>query len=113
METARRSNSFSQIEEERKHPGASGRSRSSWTDITLVGKPIPREVNRAELAKILGLTGDERAGEAVQKLDEMANATVLKLGAHGARGARLEEMEKIYHVPEGYPRGNYVRLRPA
>lgn len=99
------------LEEERKHPGASGAFTELLTDITLVGKLISREVNKAGLAKILGLTGETNVqGEAVQKLDEMANATVLKHVEHTGRVAALasEEMEKIYHVPEGYPRGNYV-----
>jgi len=58
------------LEEERKHPGASGAFTELLTDITLVGKLISREVNKAGLVDILGNIGRENIhGDQVKKLD--------------------------------------------
>ena len=47
------------IQEERKHPEASGEFTSLLSDIALAAKLINREVVRAGLVDILGYTGGE------------------------------------------------------
>lgn len=101
------------LEEERRFPGATGEFTALLNDIATVAKIISREVNKAGLADILGVTGRRNvSGEAVQKLDEFANETMLKiLGPTGRLvGMASEEMEDIYQIPEPYPKGKYVLL---
>ena len=80
-------------------------------ELTLAGKIIAREVNKAGLAVTMGLTGRTNVhGEAVQKLDEFANSTILKTTDHTGHlaGMASEEMEDIYHIPDKHPRGDYI-----
>lgn len=67
------------IDEERKHPSATGQLSDLLADIALACKLISLEVNRAGLIDILGYTGDENVhGEKVKKLDEFAHNTLVK-----------------------------------
>ena len=62
------------IENERKVTEASGDFSQLLRDIGLAAKIVNREVNKAGLVNILGLTGEENVqGESVQKLDIFAN----------------------------------------
>ncbi len=48
-------------------------------DVAAVGKTISREVNKAGLVELLGLTGEVNVqGEEVKKLDDYANDTIIK-----------------------------------
>ena len=99
------------IEEQRKYPKATGAFTELLTALTTAAKIIAREVNKAGLAEILGITGRVNVhGEAVQKLDEFANATIIKTVDHTGHlaGMASEEMESIYHIPEKHPLGNYI-----
>ena len=99
------------IEEERQHPEATGEFTGLLTDLTSAAKIISRDVNKAGLAEVMGLTGRTNIhGEAVQKLDEFANATVIRTTDHTGRlaGMASEEMDDIYPIPEKHPRGNYI-----
>ncbi len=61
------------------HPSASGDFTGLLGDIAFAAKIIAREVSRAGLVDILGSTGDTNVqGETVQKLDEYANAAMLR-----------------------------------
>ena len=80
-------------------------------ELTVAGKIIAREVNKAGLAVTMGLTGRTNVhGEAVQKLDEFANTTIIKTTDHTGHlaGMASEEMEDIYHIPDKHPRGDYI-----
>ena len=80
-------------------------------ELTVAGKIIAREVNKAGLAVTMGLTGRTNVhGEEVQKLDEFANATIIKTTDHTGHlaGMASEEMEDIYHIPDKHPRGDYI-----
>ena len=71
---------------ERLHPEATGEFSMLLHEIVVAAKVISREVNRAGiLEEILGLTGETNVqGEEVQKLDEYANDTLVRvLGASG------------------------------
>ena len=61
------------------HPSASGDFTSLLADIAFAGKIIAREVTHAGLVDILGTTGESNIqGEIVQKLDDYANATMIR-----------------------------------
>ncbi len=63
---------------QRKHPEI-GDLSGTLNDLLAVAKVISREVNKAGLAGILGLTGEVNVqGEEVQKLDEYANDIISK-----------------------------------
>ena len=58
------------------HPGNSGQLTGLLTQIGLVGKLIAQDLRRAGLTDILGSTGEVNVqGEAVKKLDGIANET--------------------------------------
>ena len=59
---------------QRAHPGATGELTGILNQIALAAKIVSREVNKAGLVELLGLTGEENVqGEEVKKLDEYAN----------------------------------------
>src|SRR5438067_12730891 len=74
-----------QEEQRRHHPHASGDFSWLLSGLTLATKIIADQVRRAGLAGILGADGRENVqGEAVQKLDVLANQTLLRcLGNRG------------------------------
>ena len=99
------------LRQERLHPEATGEFTNLLTDIALAAKIINREVTRAGLVDILGLTGEENAyGEKVTKLDRFAHETIYAvLGSTGQLAVLAsEEDEDIIPVPEGQPLGKYV-----
>src|SRR3954454_3929047 len=74
------------LEEQRKHhPQASGEFSWLLSGITLATKIVAAQVRRAGLAVIIGVTRETNIqGEAVQKLDVIANQTLLQfLGNRG------------------------------
>ena len=101
------------IEEQRKYPEATGDFTELLTELTTASKLVAREVNQAGLAEFLGLSGRTNVhGEAVQRLDEFANSTIIKMVDHTGHLAGLasEEMEDIYLIPEKHPTGKYILL---
>lgn len=93
------------------HPTATGTFTSLLGDIILAAKVVSREVNKAGLLDILGSTGTENIhGEAVQKLDTLANETFLQTLKQGGRVGALisEELDEIYHIEQLDPEGNYI-----
>jgi len=101
------------IEEQRTHPGARGEFSGLMAQITLAGKVISREVNKAGLAEILGLTGRKNVhGEAVQKLDMFAHETFFAAMDHSGYLCIMgsEEVEGAIDIPPEYPLGSYVLL---
>ena len=101
------------IENERKHPGATGNFSAVLRDLTLAIKIIWREVSKAGLVNIIGLTGSENVhGEAVKKLDIFADETIFKAMDHVGHLSVMasEENVDVLQIPEIYPRGKYVLL---
>lgn len=101
------------MEQQRKFPQASGVFTNLLNDIALATKLIARDVRKAGLVNILGLTGSENVhGERVTKLDDYANRVLYEiLGRSGhlcVMGS--EEEHNIISIPEGYPHGRYVFL---
>ena len=99
------------IEEERQHPEATGEFTGLLTELASAAKIISRDVNKAGLAEVMGITGRTNVhGEKVQRLDEFANSLVIRTTDHTGRLAGLasEEMDDIYPIPDKHPRGNYI-----
>ena len=83
------------LNEQKRFPYAKGDFTLLLSDITLAGKIISREVNKAGLVEILGLAGTENVqGEQVQKLDDYSNDTLVNILSRNETvgGVASEEM---------------------
>ncbi len=101
------------IEQERDFPQATGNLTGLLMDLIYAAKVISREVNKAGLVDILGLTGTENIhGEEVKKLDEYANERLFKAMDHGGHLCVMasEERDEVIQIPDNFPKGNYVLL---
>jgi fructose-1,6-bisphosphatase I len=101
------------IEQERHFPLATGSLTTLLMDLIYAAKIISREVNKAGLVDILGLTGTENIhGEEVKKLDEYANERLFKAMDHGGHLCIMasEENDEVIPIPEQFPKGKYVLL---
>jgi len=101
------------LEGQRSAKGATGELTALLQQITLCTKIIASRVNMAGLADHLGLTGETNVqGEEVQKLDELANATLIRNLSRGGKVCALGSEEESEPVlpPAGYPTGKYVVL---
>jgi len=101
------------LRQQQMHPEATGTLTSILYDIALAGKMIARETTRAALEEILGLTGRFNVqGEEVAKLDDYANAAIVRLNQFTGRLAVMgsEEIGDIIPIPDEYPTGRYVLL---
>ncbi len=98
-------------EMQREHPQATGELSGILNQVTLAAKVIGREVNKAGLAEILGLTGEKNIqGEEVKKLDEFANDVCLAAFDHSGHFCIMasEEMEDPEPIPSQFPAGRYA-----
>jgi fructose-1,6-bisphosphatase I len=101
------------IDEERRHPGATGNFSAVLRDLTLAFKIIWREVNKAGLVNILGTVGRENIhGDVMKKLDVFADETIFKAMDHVGHLSVMasEENENVLTIPDEYPMGKYVLL---
>lgn len=102
--------------QEKAHPGAKGEFTQLLMDIALAGKIVSREVNKAGLVEILGLTGESNVqGEQVQKLDEFANRMLISILDRSGRVCILatEENTDAIQILPPYESGHYaVSLDP-
>ncbi|HEX7117353.1 MAG TPA: class 1 fructose-bisphosphatase [Longimicrobiales bacterium] len=101
------------IEQERKHPEATGAFSDILYDIALAAKIISREVNKAGLIDILGATGETNVhGEGVRKLDVYAHEVIFKALDHAGHLCCMasEEAEEVLPIPDEFRPGNYVLL---
>lgn len=92
-------------------PAATGQFTRLLSELIISAKLISREVNKAGLADLLGVTGDINVqGEKVRKLDEFANqALIYRMERSGLLCAMSsEENADIIEIPENLPKGNYV-----
>ena len=99
------------LEEQRLHPEATGEFSMLLNDLMVGIKMIRREVNRAGLIGILGLTGQENVhGEKVQKLDAYAQERIYSAMDHGGHLCAMasEEAEEMLRIPAAYRKGKYV-----
>lgn len=92
------------------YPGATGEFTNLMYDIGLAAKVIAREVSRAGLVDILGLTGQENVqGEQVQKLDVFANETMIRMNELADRVCIIASEEEDDPFPVS-PDGKYVLI---
>jgi len=92
-------------------PAASGHFTRLLNELITVAKLISREVNKAGLLDIRGLTGDINVqGEQVRKLDEFANhALIWRMQRCGLLCAMSsEENADVIEIPDSMPKGEYV-----
>jgi fructose-1,6-bisphosphatase len=99
------------IEEQRRYPGAHGDFTALLNYVRLACKRISFIVGRGALA---GAHGSAQAvnvqGETQMKLDVMSNDIFLSTSEYGGHLAGMvsEELDEPYHIPDEYPRGNYL-----
>jgi len=101
------------VEQERRHPEATGAFSSILQDLALAGKLINRQVRKAGLVDILGQTGRQNVhGDEVRKLDEFAHDVVFRAMDHGGHLCIMasEEEEDPLAIPEEFPTGDYALL---
>jgi len=102
------------IDQERRHPEATGAFSSILYDIALAGKLISHEVRKAGITEdILGQTGDVNVhGEQVKRLDEYAHDVIFRALDHSGHLAVMasEEAEDVIPIPGKFPTGNYALL---
>ncbi|HVZ48662.1 MAG TPA: class 1 fructose-bisphosphatase [Gemmatimonadaceae bacterium] len=101
------------IEQERRYPHATGALSGILYDLALAAKMIANKVRAAGLADVLGSVGVQNVqGEIQQKLDVIANETIVKAMDHGGRlcGMASEEVDDIIPIPEGFRTGDYFLL---
>jgi len=101
------------IDDQQSYPEATGTLTGLLYDVALAGKVIANQTTRAGLVEILGFTGETNVqGEAVMKLDLLADQTILTLTARTGRLACMvsEEHPDMLPIPEEYPTGKYVLL---
>ncbi len=96
---------------QRENPMATGRFTRLLNELIFAAKIISREVNKAGLVDVLGLTGQTNVqGEEIQKLDEFANRVIVhRMQRAGVLCAMAsEESADIMEIPEGFPQGDYI-----
>ncbi|MFB6240057.1 MAG: class 1 fructose-bisphosphatase, partial [Gemmatimonadota bacterium] len=101
------------VEQERKHPEATGAFSSILQDLALAGKLINRQVRKAGLVDILGHAGRRNVhGDEVRKLDEFAHDVVFRAMDHGGHLCVMasEEEEDPLPIPGEFPTGDYALL---
>ena len=98
---------------QKESPMATGRFTRLLNELILSAKIISREVNKAGLVDILGLTGEINVqGEEVLKLDEFANRTLIhRMERAGVLCAMAsEENADIIEIPSAFPLGDYILI---
>jgi fructose-1,6-bisphosphatase I len=96
---------------QKESPMATGRFTSMFNELILAAKIISREVNKAGLVDVLGLTGETNVqGEAVRKLDEYANSVLIhRMQRAGVLCAiASEENADLVEIPDHLPKGDYI-----
>lgn len=99
------------VEGQTKAQVTTGELSSLLRDIGLAAKIINREVNKAGLVDILGITGKENVhGEAVKRLDIFAHQEMIAALSLGGESAILASEEEEDIIPVSATKGKYVVL---
>ncbi len=96
---------------QKESPTATGLFTRMFNELIFSAKIIAREVRKAGLVDILGLTGEINIqGEQVRKLDDYANRVLIhRMQRAGVLCAMAsEENADIIPVPHEMPKGNYL-----
>ncbi|HXT10226.1 MAG TPA: class 1 fructose-bisphosphatase [Candidatus Angelobacter sp.] len=97
---------------DRRSPHANAEFSWLLSGVTLATKIIASQIQRAGLVEIMGKTDRVNVqGEEVQKLDEFANATLVRcLGYRGNIGLLVSEEDEEPHVIQEAATGKYIVL---
>lgn len=98
-------------EEQDLHPEATGEFTFLLHDLTFAIRLIEKEIRRAGLTDILGMTENINIhGEGVKKLDQYAYEVIYKAMDHNGNLCVMacEESEELMKIPKQYPKGKYV-----
>jgi fructose-1,6-bisphosphatase I len=101
------------LEDERRHPAATGAFSNILYALTLAAKIISREVNKAGIVDVLGVSGGTNVqGEVVQKLDLFAQDVIYNALDHTGDLCCMvsEEVEDVIPIPDQFPKGDYVLI---
>ncbi len=101
------------IEEQRHVQGATGDFTGLLNDVVTACKMISNGVNHGGLLGVLGAAGSENVqGEEQKKMDVLSNEIFLKRNEWAGHLAAMasEEMDEVYQIPAGNPRGKYLLL---
>lgn len=98
-------------EEQDLHPEATGEFTFLLHDLTFAIRLIEKEIRRAGLTDILGMTENINIhGEGVKKLDQYAYEVIYKAMDHNGNLCVMacEESEELMKIPKQYSKGKYV-----
>ncbi|GMT42680.1 MAG: fructose-1,6-bisphosphatase class 1 [bacterium] len=102
------------MEEQRRHPYATGDFSSMLYELVVALKVISSEVNKAGLMGVLGRAGARNIQDEEQmKLDIFSNIVIVQKMDHTGYlcGMASEEMEDILEIPDKHPQGGkYVLI---
>ncbi|PIQ44587.1 MAG: class 1 fructose-bisphosphatase [Deltaproteobacteria bacterium CG12_big_fil_rev_8_21_14_0_65_43_10] len=101
------------LSQQRLHPDATGAFTVLLSELIVAAKIISKEARKSGLTDILGFTGDINVqGEAVKKLDEFANTSIIRRMSHLGQLCAMvsEESADIIEIPTKYQKGNYVLI---
>ncbi|NVM57761.1 MAG: class 1 fructose-bisphosphatase [Desulfobacterales bacterium] len=101
------------LEKQRENPEATGAFTRLLSELIVAAKIISREVNKAGIIDILGYAGRQNVqDEAVQKLDDFANQTIIGRASHIGQLCCMasEENADIIPIPPNYHKGKYVLI---
>jgi len=93
------------------HPEATGEFSRLLRDFTLALRILARDVRRAGLNDVLGMTDEVNVhGERVKRLDIHANEVIFRAMDHGGHLCVMasEESEDLMPIPDQYHKGKYV-----
>jgi fructose-1,6-bisphosphatase I len=99
------------IEQQREHQNLPADLRLLIEVVARACKQIGYQVSKGALGEALGTAGSENVqGEVQKKLDILSNEILLEANEWGGNLAAMasEEMEKIFPIPNRYPKGNYL-----
>ena len=100
------------LEQQKFFPEAHGELTDLLNDVAFAAKLVRKEVVRAGLVDILGLTGSTNVqGEEVKKLDIFANEKIISaIGQHGRFAIMGSEENEEIIIPPKNESGNYALL---
>lgn len=93
------------------HPESTGEFSRLLRDLTLALRVLARDVRRAGLSDILGMTEATNVhGEVVKRLDQHANDVIFRAMDHGGHLCVMasEESDGLIRIPDEYKNGKYV-----
>ncbi len=99
------------LNSQKESPGATGALTRILEELIMAAKVISREVRKAGLIDILGMTGQTNVqGEEVRKLDDYAHHIMVHRLQQSGQVCVMasEEVADPIRVPKGLPTGNYV-----